>query len=210
MNEQNKVSVRYINKNAIPLLHADPLNVVFRVTRPAIAGFYDWTVDNALTPGDPRVDLDPANLYALEYFTFSADLDPADYSGNIIDASAAPGAVPGIPRFNLYVDSEGPRSPILKQPIPLAQFYPNAEFPKWRVYSKEQSDFGNTGFVGFQGMKSTNQFQGAFQARLAAILGKPSVTMIFSFSLLEIKDDNFIRDYKQTGADDKAARYIHK
>ena len=205
------VRLKYINKFDVPLLRAEPLNVVFRSSRPAIAGFYDWTVGNSLAAATPRVDLDPANLYALEYFTFSADLNAADYSGNIVDTTAAADGVPGIPRLSLYVDSEGPRAPILTQPIPVAQYYQNAPFPKWRMFSAEVSDFGNTGLIAFQGIKGTNQFQAAFEARLNAILGKPTLTLIFSFGLLEIKDENFTKDYKSVGAlDPKAAPYLKR
>lgn len=203
------MQVNYINRNQIPYLKAEPFHVVFRSKAnlgQITPGFYDWTVNtNALQPtpngrvvGTPRADLNPAHLYIIEHFTFSADVSQEDYSGAIIDDTAAPDVTPGIPRFHLYVQSET-TGPILTQPIPLPQFYPEATFPKWRLYSKEASDFAGNAGVAFLSMKSTNQFEAAFEARLAqtaALLGKTSITMIFALSVLQVTDENFIRAYK--------------
>ncbi len=211
------MDVVYMDRDQIPYLKTEPFHVVFRskaglgVISP---GLYDWSVGtNPLQPtpngrvvSNPRADLDPANLYVIESFTFSADIAETDYSGAIIDTTAAPDVVPGIPRFHLYVQSES-NGPILKQPIPLPQYYQEANFPKWREYSKTASDFatnfagtpGQQVGVGFLGLKSTNQFVGAFEARLSqtiALLGKQSITLILALGVLEIRDENFIKSYK--------------
>lgn len=215
------MQVIYLNREQIPYLKTEPFHVVFRSKAnlgQITPGFYDWSVGiNPLQPtpngrvvSSPRADLDPANLYAIEHFTFSADIAPEDYSGAIIDTTAAPDVVPGIPRFHLYVQSEG-TGPILKQPIPLPQYYQEASFPKWREYSKEASDFASNFAgtpnaqvgIGFLGLKSTNQFVGAFEARLqqnAALLGKGTITLILALSVLEIRDENFIKEYKAATA----------
>lgn len=200
------MDVTYINRNQIPYLKTEPMHVVFR-SKANIGqinpGFYDWAVTtnpNQPTPNgrvvaNPRADLDPANMYVIEHFTFSADVAEEDYSGAIIDTSAALGVTPGIPRFHLYVQSEG-TGPILKQPIPIPQYYQESSFPKWRVYTKESSDFGNQTSVAFLGMKSTNQFIGAFEARLAQtipLIGKGTITLIMSLGVLEIRDEQFIK-----------------
>lgn len=206
------MEVTYINRNQVPYLKTEPFHVVFRSKANVgqiTPGFYDWSVNtNPLQPtpngrvvSSPRADLDPECLYVIQHFTFSADVDPADYAGAIIDATAAPDVVPGIPRFHLYVQSEN-TGPILKQPIPLPQFYEEAEFPKWRVYSKEASDLSGIG-VGFMGIKNTNQFIGAFEARLqqtAPLIGKGSITLIMALGVLEIRDENFIKVYKAATA----------
>lgn len=211
------MDVKYLSREQIPYLKSEPFHVVFRskATVGIIApAFYDWSVGiNPLQPtpngrvvSSPRADLDPANLYIIDTFTFSADIAQEDYSGAIVDDTAAPDVVPGIPRFHLYVQSEG-TGPILKQPIPLPQFYQGAAFPKWREYSKEASDFssdfagapGQQVGVGFMGLKNTNQFVGAFEARLQqnpALIGKGTITMILALSVLEVRDENFIREYK--------------
>lgn len=202
------MDVTYINKDQLPFLKTEPMHIVFRSKAnvgQVAPGFYDWAVTtnpNQPTPNgrvvaSPRADLDPANLYIIQHFTFSADIDEADYSGSIIDTTAALGVTPGIPRFHLYVQSEG-TGPILKQPIPIPQYYQESDFPKWRVYSKESSDFGNQTSIAFQGVKSTNQFVGAFEARLAQtipLIGKGTITLILSLGVLEVKDENFIRQY---------------
>lgn len=203
------MDVTYINREQIPYLKTEPLHVVFR-SKANVGqinpGYYDWAVTtnpNQPTPNgrvvaSPRADLDPANMYIIEYFTFSADVDEADYSGAIVDTSAALGVTPGLPRFHLYVQSEG-TGPILKQPIPLPQYYQENSFPKWRVYSKESSDFGSQTGVAFLGMKSVNQFVGAFEARLQQtlpLIGKGTITLILSLGVLEVKDENFIRQYQ--------------
>ena len=203
------MTLHYLNQNQIPFLKTEPLHVVFR-SKAALGqiapGFYDWSVvTNPLQPvpngrvtGNPRADLDPANLYIIRSFTFSADVSEEDYSGAIVDDTSAPTVTPGLPRFHLYVQSES-TGPINKQPIPLPQYYPEAEYPKWREYSKEATDVNATLGVGFQTMKSTNQFQGAFEGRLrqtVALAGKVSITLILAFTVLEVKDENFIREYK--------------
>jgi len=215
------MEVKYLNREQIPYLKTEPFHVVFRSKAnigQITPGFYDWSVGiNPLQPtpngrvvSSPRADLDPANLYVIEHFTFSADIAEEDYSGAIIDTTAAPDVVPGIPRFHLYVQSEG-TGPILKQPIPLPQYYPEATFPKWREYSKEASDFssnfatapGQQVGVGFLGLKSTNQFVGAFEGRLqqnAALIGKGTITMILALGVLEVRDENFIKEYKAATA----------
>ncbi len=215
------MTVNYLNREQIPYLKTEPFHVVFRSKAnigQIAPGFYDWSVGtNPLQPtpngrvvSSPRADLDPANLYIIEHFTFSADIAEEDYSGAIVDTTAAPDVVPGIPRFHLYVQSEN-SGPILKQPIPLPQYYQEANFPKWREYSKEASDF-STNFagtpgqqvgIGFLGIKSTNQFVGAFEARLAqsvALLGKGSITLILAMGVLEVRDENFIKEYKAATA----------
>lgn len=203
------MEVTYINREQIPYLKTEPMHVVFRSKAnvgQVTPGYYDWAVTtnpnqpspNGRVVSNPRADLDPANLYIIEHFTFSADVDEADYSGAIVDTSAALGVTPGIPRFHLYVQSEG-AGPILKQPIPIPQYYQESSFPKWRVYSKEQSDFGNQTGVAFLGMKSVNQFVGAFEARLQQtlpLIGKGTITLIMSLGVLEVKDENFIRQYQ--------------
>lgn len=215
------MEVKYLNREQIPYLKTEPFHVVFRSKAnlgQITPGYYDWSVGvNPLQPtpngrvvSSPRADLDPANLYVIENFTFSADIAEEDYSGAIIDTTAAPDVVPGIPRFHLYVQSES-GGPILKQPIPLPQYYQEASFPKWREYSKESSEF-SSGFsatpgqqvgVGFMGLKNTNQFVGAFEARLAqsvALLGKGTITLIMSMGVLEVRDENFIKEYKAATA----------
>jgi len=203
------MDVTYINREQIPYLKTEPMHVVFRSKAnigQITPGYYDWAVTtnpNQPTPNgrvvaSPRADLDPANMYIIEHFTFSADIDEADYSGAIIDTTAALGVTPGIPRFHLYVQSEG-TGPILKQPIPIPQYYQESAFPKWRVYSKEHSDFGNQTGVAFLGMKNVNQFVGAFEARLQQtlpLIGKGTITLILSLGVLEVKDENFIRQYQ--------------
>lgn len=200
--------MHYLNRNQVPYLKTEPFHVVFRSKANVgqiVAGFYDWSVNtNALQPtpngrvvSSPRADLDPQALYIIQHFTFSADIDGQDYSGAIVDDTAAPDVVPGIPRFHLYVQSEN-NGPILKQPIPLPQYYQEAEFPKWRVYSKEASDFSGSVGVGFLGIKNTNQFVGAFEARLAQtvpLIGKGTITLIMALNVLEVRDENFIKEY---------------
>lgn len=203
--------ITYLNKNQLPLLKTEPFHIVFRSKArlgQLVPTFYDWgltTLAAQPTPNGrvmaaPRADLDPAKLYAIENFTFSADIDEADFSGAIIDDSSATaqGFGAGVPRFHLYVLSES-TGPILKQPIPLPQYYQDQPFPKWREYTKEVSDLGNQVAIVSTGMKRTNQFQGAFEARLtqtAALFGKQIITLILSLTVLEISDENFIRDYK--------------
>lgn len=202
------MTVNYLNRNQVPYLKTEPFHVVFRSKANVgqiVPGYYDWSVNtnagqpdpNGRVVSSPRADLDPQALYVIQHFTFSADIDPADFSGAIVDDSAAPDVVPGIPRFHLYVDSEN-SGPILKQPIPLPQFYEEAEFPKWRVYSKEASDFSGSVGVGFLGIKNTNQFVGAFEARLAQtapLIGKGTITLILALNVLEVRDENFIKEY---------------
>lgn len=202
-------SITFLNRNQVPLLTSEPLHIVFRSKArvgQVAPTFYDFSINvnagqptpNGTSDANPRADLDPANLYAIDHFTFSADVAPEDYSSAIIDDTAAPDVVPGVPRFHLYVFSET-TAPILKQPIPLAQFYQNAPFPKWRDYQKEVSDFGDQTLAIFQGIKGTNQFRGAFEARLAqtvALMGKQVITLILSLGVVEIRDERFIKAYK--------------
>ncbi len=196
----------FMNSNQVPYLKTEPLHVVFRAKAKVgdlAFGYYDWTLASSTVYGNPRVDLNPANLYAIEHFTFSADVSQEDYSASIIDDSAAPGGTIGVPRFHLYVDSEK-GGPILLQPIPIPQFYQQAAFPKWRLYTKENSESdtdptSGISNIGFLGIKSTNQFQGAFEARLAQsgpLIGKQTISLIFAFDLLEIRDEAFIADYR--------------
>lgn len=203
---EQQAQVHYLNRHQVPLLTTNPLHVVFKVTRTLgdlVPTYYDWILTNSTVTASPRVDLDPDNMYAIDYFTFSADIEGSDYSAAIIDSSSAPGSTPGIPRFHLYVDSEK-GGPLLTQPIPLPQFYQNADFPKWRKYSKSRTQAGGSAggrpIIGVQGIKTTNQFSGAFEARLQqtlALAGKQSITLIFAFGLLEIKDEKFNEKYRK-------------
>lgn len=203
------MAVTYINKNQIPYLKTEPLHAVFRSKARVgqiAAGFYDFALllnagqptPNGTNRANPRVDLDPANLYILDYFTFSADIAEEDYTAAIIDDSAPAGTDAGLPRFHLYVDSEV-GGPILKQPLPLPQFYKEATYPKWREYSKEASDDIDATSIVLSGIKPTNQFRGAFEARLeqiGALIGKQIITLTLTLGMLEVRDENFIRDYK--------------
>jgi len=201
--------IKYLNKDQIPYLKTEPLHIVFRskaLVGAVAGGFYDWSVNtlaaqptpNGRVTASPRADLDPANLYVIESFTFSADIGQDDYSGAIIDNTSAPDVTPGLPRFHLYVLSEG-TSPILTQPIPVPQYYPESVFPKWRLYSKEASDVNIPNGTGFLAFKNTNQFQGAFEGRLVqtpALIGKQSITLILALNVLEIRDQAFIQAYR--------------
>jgi len=213
--------INYINKDQIPYLKTEPFHIVFR-SKASLGilqgGYYDWGVNtNALQPSpnglvvaDPRVDLNPQHLYVIENFTFSADIAEQDFSGAIIDSTSAPENIPTIPRFNLSVQSEA-TGVIIKQPIPLPQYYQGSTFPKWRVYTKEASDLlagVNGGAINgpqYLTLKNTNQFQGSFQGRLqqtTPLIGKGTITLIIAFNLLEIADENFIREYRaETAAD---------
>lgn len=207
------MNVNYLSKDQIPYLKTEPLHIVFRSKATVgivTPGYYDWTVNtstlqptpNGRVVASPRADLDPANLYIIEHFTFSADVAEEDFSGAIVDDTAATDVAPGIPRFHLYVQSES-SAPILKQPIPLSQYYQEADFPKWREYSKEASDINIPNGIGFMVIKNTNQFVGAFEARLrqgVSLMGKTSITLILALGLLEVKDENFIREYKAATA----------
>lgn len=193
----------YLSKNQIPYLKSNPIVVTFRATAGAGAlqiGYFDWTLGSSRVTAFPRVDLNPQNLYAIGYYSFSADVEQADYQAGFDVLTAAPGGIPGLPRFNLYAQSEG-SGPILQQSIPVPQYCEDNEYEKWRVYSKEQSDGGNTLNIGFMGIKNTNQFEAAFEARLIqlpAFAGKQQINLIFSFELMEIRDADFIRAYKQS------------
>jgi hypothetical protein len=210
------MGVRYLNKNQIPLLNVEPLHAVFRsraVTGIEQLGFYDWTLQNApptdtrkgLVQASPRVDIDPNNLYAIEYFTFSADIDGGDFESCINDVTAANGGIPGIPRFSLYTTANA-SSPILKQPIPLPQYYTEATYPKWKVFSEESEDVSGVVVGGVPvidlspvSMKRGNQFVGAFEARLnqlVALVGKENITLILTLGIMEIRDEGFIKAYR--------------
>jgi hypothetical protein len=201
--------VTYMNRNQIPFLKTEPLHAVFRSKArmgQIVAGFYDFALvtdpaqptPNGTNRASPRVDLDPDNLYIIDYFTFSANIGEDDYADAIVDDTAAAGTDPGLPRFHLYVESEL-GGPILKQPIPLPQYYQDAPYPKWRDFSKEASDNIDTTSIVLSGMKSTNQLQGAFEGRFAvtpALAGKQIITLTLAFGMLEIRDMEFIRQYK--------------
>jgi len=207
---------RFLNRNQIPFLKSEPLHAVFRsraVTGTEQIGYYDWTLQDApptdtrkgLVTANPRVDIDPNNLYAIDYFTFSADVEEADFESQIIDDSAAPGGIAGIPRFSLYMTASAGH-PILKQPIPLPQYYPEATYPKWKVYSEESEDVSGVIVGGVPiidispaSMKKVNQFQGGFEGRLIQgfpLVGKQNITLILALGIIEIRDESFIKAYR--------------
>jgi hypothetical protein len=192
----------YLNRNQIPYLKTNPIVLTFIATANAGAkqiGFFDWTLQTSRITANPRVDLNPQNLYAIHYYSFTADIEQADYQSSMDILTTPPGGIAGVPRFNLYVQSEG-SGPILNQSIPIPQYCEDNDYEKWRVYSKENSDGANQLSIAFQGIKNTNQFEGAFEARIAqlpALAGKQNISLIFSISMSEIRDAGFISQYKQ-------------
>lgn len=216
----------FLNSHQVPHHKAEPVQVVFRLAAglgDIAPGYYDWTLSRGFPApagtvppppapqilpqpfaAQPRVDLDPQNLYAVQGFSFSADIESVDYAAAIDVLSVPPGGTAGVPVFTLQVDSEK-GAPITKQPIPLPQFYENVAFPKWRQYLSENDEVQGsvsggvqTMDIAFMGIKSTNQFEGSFQARLQqtpSLIGKASITLILTLNMLEIRDPAFISQY---------------
>ena len=178
-----------INKNQIPLISANPIQITYRETANLGLGLYTWLLTvNGLF--NPRMDLNPNHLYAFQSMSFSADIEGFDYQA-AIDTS-----LNGGPRFFLQTEGEAGGS-ILGQPVPLPTYFDDSPFDFWDRNNKTVgADFGSGNML-LMNMRDSNQYMGSFEGRLIqtpALVGKASITMIMRFNLIEIKDEKFARE----------------
>ena len=171
----------------IPYRTSPPLLFVYTEAAILSAGAYDWPVGgkSAFTPTRP---INANSLYIFKTMDFACDIDQADYQSAIATQM----------NFSMYLQSDA-GSPALREPVPLVKYYNTIPY-LLNILGTEllgdayQNSSGMTPAQGF----SFNRLLGDINGNLTqtpTLLGKASITATIVFSVQEITDKNFIKDF---------------
>lgn len=171
----------------IPYRTSPPLLFVYTETAILSAGGYDWPVGgkSAFTPSRP---INANSLYLFTTMDFACDIDQADYQSAILTQM----------NFSMYIQSDA-GSPALREPIPLVKYYNTIPYIL-NILGTEllgEAYQNSSGISPAQGY-SFNRLLGDVNGSLTqtpTLVGKASITATLVFSVQEITDKNFIKDF---------------
>ncbi len=171
----------------IPYRTSPPILFVYTETAVLSAGVYDWPVGGkaTFTPSRP---INPNSLYLFNTLDFACDVDQADYQSAISTALY----------FSMYLQSDA-GSPALREPIPLVKYYNTLPYIL-NILGTEllgeayQNSSGISPAQGFFFNRLLGDVNGTL-TQTPTLLGKASITATIVFSVQEITDKNFIKDF---------------
>ncbi len=173
--------------NDIPYRTSPPLLFVYTETATLAAGAYDWPVGGkaAFTPTRP---INANSLYLFKTMDFACDIDQADYQSAISTQMS----------FSMYLQSDA-GSPALREPIPLVKYYNTIPYILNILGTELLGEaYQNSSAVSPAQGYSFNRLLGDVNGTLTqtpTLLGKASITATLVFSVQEITDKNFIKDF---------------
>ena len=173
--------------NDIPYRTSPPLLFVYTEAASLSAGVYNWPVGvkAIFTPSRP---INANSLYLFNTMDFACDIDQADYQSAISTQM----------NFSMYLQSDA-GSPALREPIPLVKYYNTIPYIL-NILGTEllgEAYQNSSGISPAQGF-SFNRLLGDINGTLTqtpTLLGKASITATLVFSVQEITDKNFIKDF---------------
>lgn len=173
--------------NDIPYRTSPPLLFVYTEAASLAAGGYSWPLGGkaAFTPSRP---LNANSLYLFKTVDFACDVDQADYQSAISTALS----------FSMYIQSDA-GGPALREPIPLVKYFNTLPYIL-NILGTEllgeayQNDSGTSPAQGFTFNRLMGDVNGVI-TQTPALLGKASITATLVFSVQEISDRNFIKDF---------------
>lgn len=171
----------------IPYRTSPPVLFVYEETASLAAGAYTWPngVKNPFTPSRP---INANSLYLFHTMDFACDIDQADYQGAISSALS----------FSMYLQSDA-GAPSLREPVPLVKYF-NVLPYALNILGTEllgeayQNSSGISPAQGFSFNRLLGDVSGSL-TQTPTLLGKQSVTATIVFSVQEITDRNFIKDF---------------
>jgi hypothetical protein len=171
----------------IPYRTSPPLLFVYTEVAALSAGVYNWPVGGkaAFTPSRP---INPNSLYLFNTMDFACDIDQADYQSAISTQM----------NFSMYLQSDA-GAPSLREPIPLVKYYNTIPYVL-NILGTEllgEAYQNSSGISPAQGY-SFNRLMGDINGTLTqtpTLIGKASITATLVFSVQEITDKNFIKDF---------------
>lgn len=171
----------------IPYRTSPPLLFVYTETALLTAGSYNWPngVKAAFTPTRP---INANSLYLFNTMDFACDIDQADYQSAISSAL----------NFSMYIQSDG-GSPALREPIPLVKYFNTLPYVLNILGTELLGEaYQNSSAVSPAQGFTFNRLLGDVSGTLLqtpTLIGKASVTATIVFSVQEITDRNFIKDF---------------
>jgi len=173
--------------NDIPYRTSPPILFVYTETATLAAGAYTWPLGgkSAFTPSRP---INANSLYLFQTMDFAVDVDQADYQSAVSTALS----------FSMYIQSDA-GSPALREPIPLVKYF-NVLPYILNILGTEllgeayQNSSGVSPAQGFTFNRLMGDVNGIV-TQTAALIGKASLTATIVFSVQEITDKNFIKDF---------------
>jgi len=165
------VGATFPREGDIPYWTSPPIQYVYTKTAPLAAGAYTW-VDQ---PGD-MTPVRPVRNTLLYYFrdiTLYADIEEADFSA----------ALDVTPQFRPSLRGSGNRAVLFREPILMPRFLQN---------------FGYRLF--WETNQTPERLLGSFRGTLTqtpALIGKTSITLTAIISAQEIKDRNYVDQFKK-------------
>lgn len=171
----------------IPYFTSPPVLFVYKQAANLVAGAYDYPA-GAKATFTPSRPINPNYLYLFQTMDFACDIDENDYMGAYTAAL----------EFSMYVQSDA-GGPALREPMPLVKYYKTLPYVLsiLGVELLGQAYQNNSGISPAQGF-SHNRLLGNIIGNIsqtAALLGKQSVTATVVFSVTEVTDTNFVRDF---------------
>lgn len=171
----------------IPYRTSPPLLFVYTESATLTAGVYNWPVGvkSVFTPSRP---INANSLYLFNTMDFACDIDQADYQG----------AISSQLNFSMYLQSDG-GSPALREPIPLVKYFNTLPYIL-NILGSEllgeayQNSSGISPAQGFTFNRLLGDINGTL-TQTPTLLGKTSITATLVFSVQEITDRNFIKDF---------------
>lgn len=171
----------------IPYRTSPPLLFVYTESATLSAGSYDWAVGakNTFTPSRP---INANNLYLFNTMDFACDIDQADYQS----------AISSQMNFSMYIQSDA-GAPALREPIPLVKYYNTIPYIL-NILGTEllgeayQNSSGVSPAQGFTFNRLLGDINGTL-LQTPTLIGKESITATLVFSVQEITDKNFIKDF---------------
>lgn len=167
----------------IPYLSSPPVLFTYRQTATLSAGSYTFTgtAPAAFTPSRPIL---PNVLYLFETVDIAFDIAEVDYYG----------AIATLPQFSMRLQSDA--APALREPIPVPKYYTGLPYRLSLMGSELLSAFDMpAGAQGFQFNRLLGNFTGVLTLT-ASLQGKGSITGIVVFSVQEVQNNAFIKDFQ--------------
>lgn len=195
--------------NDIPYRTSPPLLFVYTESAALVAGAYDWPVGGkaSFTPTRP---INANSLYLFKTMDFACDVDQADFQSAISTQM----------NFSMYLQSDAGAN-ALREPIPLVKYYNTMPYIL-NILGTEllgeayQNSSGITPAQGFSFNRLLGDVNGTL-TQTPTLIGKASITATVVFTVQEITDKNFIKDFvdrseaamsAQRGADSRNAKGV--
>lgn len=175
----------------IPYRTSPPVLFVYQQSAPLSGGVYTFPT-GIKAPFTPSRPINANSLYIFRTLDFACDIDQADFQSAIINFST------DAFYFSMYLQSDG-GSPALREPVPLVKYFNIIPYVLNILGSQllgeaYQNSSGVTPNQGFFFNRLLGGISGIL-TQTPTLIGKDTITATIVFSVTEITDKNYIKDF---------------